>query len=699
MGLVTRFEFYMGFLQILLCIIIARSSYLAYSRSTSKAAKYRMMIFGIAFVVYALKITFRVYHPEATPLEPSLILFLQHSLGVIFFILLGTIGLLYFVKTGLRERVKKASYLLVGLILLFDLLYSLVAATNPLVLKYSLDLSKVLHVIQILVLAFVTAVILRRITTVGRPSLLTLPLKYPFGFGVVLLMLADMGHILNLTILKGVMELTLLEYVLTTIALGIITWKVHEISKIPVLIKAREEISKDEAAIIDNTLRQVYYGLSYIDVGERDMVFVNFLDKTRLKAVFDRENIGIKVERVHEAISRNPDFLFDVAMGMLSYFKENPQSIGELQTYYLTEYLGMLHSLTEEKNRRECPVCNKRSCLLYSHYRDGSREGHARYAELWKSLSEVYRNEAHKYSHHFDKLRNWGVLATNAYFETEHSTGSRSLDGRIKIPSRGFALNIRDAKIDKKLIFEPVLLKNLADWRNIIYVSSDPLEKMLMDFETLKGAVSERRLTLISLSTRTSALWSPYQNCYQIKESSVDLMGLIDRLVRTLPMSSIILAIDLNPLVIKESPKEVHNFLTELMEGGFLRNVTVFASISGNMNPVSMDILEDRADVIINYSLLDGSIVSTVLKPALGERAVLKKELYELLQFVNQENSQGREPNFNDVKEKLRVTSVTTRRRINQLIHGGMLKVRKKGRSKTLRITNRGRETLFARRV
>jgi predicted transcriptional regulator len=684
----------MGLLQILLCIVIARSSYLSYSRSISVAAKYRMMIFGIAFVVYALKITLRLHHPETTPLEPSLIMFLQHSLGVIFFILLGTIGLLYFVKTGLRERVKIASYLLVGIILLFDLLYIAYAAANPLVLKYSLDLSKVLHIIQILVLVFVTAVILRRITKVGQPRVLTLPLKYPFGFGVVLLMLADLGHILNLTILKGVMELILIEYALTTFSLGIITWKVHEISKVPPLIREQEELSKDEVAIIDNILRQVYYGLSYIDVGERDLVFANFLEKTRLKAVFDRENVGIKGEKVHELISENPDFLFDVAMGMLSYFKENPQSIGELQTHYLTEYLRMLHSLTEVKNKRACPVCNSESCYLYSHYNRRERVGHARYAELWRRLSEAYGDEAHKYLHHLEKLQDWGVIATNAFFETRHSTGSRDLDERVgKIPSRGLVLYIRDARIDKKRIFKPMILKNLGEWRNIVYVSSDPIEKMLMDYGTLEDCVSEGRLTLVSLSSKVEEIENPYPGCYRVNESTSGLLEYIIYILQKSPLSSIIFAVDLNPLVIRESPKDVHGFFTDMMETFFQKNVTIFASISGNMNPVSMDILEDKADVIIRFSLTNGEVVTTVSKPSLKDRKItLRKELYELLRFVNDENNQGREPNYNDVKTEFEITSVTARKWINELIRKGMLESRKVGRSKTLRVTDKGRE-------
>ncbi len=90
-----------------------------------------------------------------------------------------------------------------------------------------------MHVYQIMVLIIVTAVILRKITRKGFPGVLTLPRKYPFGFGVVLLMMADVGHILNLTILQGKPDLSLLEYVLTTISLMIITWKVYDLSKEP----------------------------------------------------------------------------------------------------------------------------------------------------------------------------------------------------------------------------------------------------------------------------------------------------------------------------------------------------------------------------------------------------------------------------------------------------------------------------------
>lgn len=693
MGLLMSFELYVGFLQVFLCIFIARSSYLAYSRSISEAARYRMMVFSAAFAVYALKISLRLYHPEVTPLEPSLLLVLQHSLGVIFFILLGTIGLLYFVKSGLWGRVKNTSYLMVGVLLILDFVYAAYASVNPPALSYSLDLSKVLHVLQILVLVFVTAVILRRITVTGHPGLLNLPLKYPFGFGVVLLMLADVGHILNLTVLKGVTGLVLLEYSLTTFALGIITWKVYGISKATPLIEERKELSKNEIAIVENILRQVYYGLSYIDVGERDLVFANFLEITRLKDVFDKENVGIKGEKFHKLIVENPEFLFKVAEGMLSYFEDNPQSIGELQTHYLMEYLRMLHNLTEVKNQRRCPVCSSQACYLYAHYNRLEKVGHAKYAILWRAISEIYRDEV-QYIHHLEKLRDWSVIATSAFFETEHSTGSKELDERVgKIPSRGFVLNIRDAKIDKKRIFEPMILKNLGEWRSLVYTSSDPLDKLLMDFEAFEDCISEGRLVLVSFSPKVEKTDNPYPGCYRINEAASGLLEFIKYFIKKGPLSAIIFAVDLNPLVIEENPKNVHSFFGEMMDAFFQKNVTLFASISGNMNPMSMDILEDKADIIIRFNLVNGELATTVSKPSLRERKItLKKELHGLLRFINNENNQGREPNYNDVKAEFNITSVTARKWINELIRRGMLESKKVGRSKTLRITDKGRE-------
>jgi predicted transcriptional regulator len=238
-----------------------------------------------------------------------------------------------------------------------------------------------------------------------------------------------------------------------------------------------------------------------------------------------------------------------------------------------------------------------------------------------------------------------------------------------------------------------MILKNLGEWRNIVYVSSDPIEKMLMDYGTLEDCVSEGRLTLVSLSSKVEEIENPYPGCYRVNESTSGLLEYIIYILQKSPLSSIIFAVDLNPLVIRESPKDVHGFFTDMMETFFQKNVTIFASISGNMNPVSMDILEDKADVIIRFSLTNGEVVTTVSKPSLKDRKItLRKELYELLRFVNDENNQGREPNYNDVKTEFEITSVTARKWINELIRKGMLESRKVGRSKTLRVTDKGRE-------
>jgi predicted transcriptional regulator len=700
MGQVASYEFYFGLFQIGLCLLIAGTCYRLYIRNQSDVAKERLGIFGGAFLLYALKISLRLYTPERGLLEPSLVLFLYHSLGVIFFLLLGTVGLLHFVGEGGRGTVKKASLVLIGALLLFDSLYIAYASADPTVVRHVIGLSKALHITQILVLAFVTVAILSRIPKEGYLQIFTtLPQKYTLGSAVVLLMLADVGHILNLTVFEGMEELNLLEYLLATIALWMITWRVYELSAVPPPAGEEMETSRDEVTAIDNILRQVYFGMNYMDLGERDIVFNDFLEKTRLRPLFDETRIGIDAERLLAAVEREPRFLFEIAGGLLAYFRENPQRTGELQTHYLTEYLRMLHLLTEGKDRRECPACGKRSCRLYSLYHRRSREGPERYAELWKGLSSVYGSEAYKYLHHFEKLKGWGVVATNAFFETDHSTGSEGLDGRMgRVPSKSFLLGIRDASIDKKRFFEPIVRRNLSEWRNVVYISIEPLEKLLVDFETSKPLISEGRLTLISLFPTEEGLASSHSSGYRINESSEGILKCVNELLPTLPMSSIILAMDLNPLLIKESPERFHGFLTALIRETFRRNVTIFASVTENMSPVHMDLLNDRADIVLRYSLHGSEIVTTVLKPSLGERIVLRKELYEILQWVTEENGQGRDPTFGDVKERWEITPVTARRRINELVNEDLLEVQKRGRSKTLRITERGREVLFARR-
>lgn len=66
-------------------------------------------------------------------------------------------------------------------------------------------------------------------------------------------------------------------------------------------------------------------------------------------------------------------------------------------------------------------------------------------------------------------------------------------------------------------------------------------------------------------------------------------------------------------------------------------------------------------------------------------------ELYEILEYVYEENRDGRKPYHRDVAKKFGVTKVTAVKRLKSLKSMGLLKDEKKGRYKALELTDHGR--------
>ncbi|WP_457555600.1 DUF835 domain-containing protein [Candidatus Pyrohabitans sp.] len=71
--------------------------------------------------------------------------------------------------------------------------------------------------------------------------------------------------------------------------------------------------------------------------------------------------------------------------------------------------------------------------------------------------------------------------------------------------------------------------------------------------------------------------------------------------------------------------------------------------------------------------------------------AELTEQLYEILSFVHRQNQRGVRPSYREVTRRLGVTRTTARRRIRQLLARGLLLEEKAGRSKLLRLSERGR--------
>jgi PAS domain S-box-containing protein len=70
----------------------------------------------------------------------------------------------------------------------------------------------------------------------------------------------------------------------------------------------------------------------------------------------------------------------------------------------------------------------------------------------------------------------------------------------------------------------------------------------------------------------------------------------------------------------------------------------------------------------------------------------LPEDLYEILEFVHQQNRVGKKPHYYEIAKRFNITRVTTRKRINKLKVDGLIIDRKKGRYKVLELTEKGKD-------
>jgi DNA-binding MarR family transcriptional regulator len=69
----------------------------------------------------------------------------------------------------------------------------------------------------------------------------------------------------------------------------------------------------------------------------------------------------------------------------------------------------------------------------------------------------------------------------------------------------------------------------------------------------------------------------------------------------------------------------------------------------------------------------------------------IRGELYDILEYVHEENRVGKKPYHRDVAEKFNITKVTAVKRLKALKAMGLLMDRRKGRYKALELTEQGR--------
>jgi predicted transcriptional regulator len=72
-----------------------------------------------------------------------------------------------------------------------------------------------------------------------------------------------------------------------------------------------------------------------------------------------------------------------------------------------------------------------------------------------------------------------------------------------------------------------------------------------------------------------------------------------------------------------------------------------------------------------------------------ADSEMLDTALMEILRFINMNQTKGVSTTFKQIRSEFSISSVTTRKRITELVDLGLLVVKKKGRNKYLQLTEK----------
>ena len=151
-------------------------------------------------------------------------------------------------------------------------------------------------------------------------------------------------------------------------------------------------------------------------------------------------------------------------------------------------------------------------------------------------------------------------------------------------------------------------------------------------------------------------------------------------LVKDFLGKSVLLIDRLEYLFLKEGFEKAMQFVYKLKEITYLNNLIVILSIdSATLSEREVRVLEKEARQIEPQFM-----------------AKIADEFLEILRFVYQQNNLGAKPSYADIREELKISRPTVRKRVKQLMATGYLHEHKKGKSKQVDISGKGR-MLFLR--
>lgn len=129
----------------------------------------------------------------------------------------------------------------------------------------------------------------------------------------------------------------------------------------------------------------------------------------------------------------------------------------------------------------------------------------------------------------------------------------------------------------------------------------------------------------------------------------------------------------------------VQNGFSEVLK--FLNNITDLVSMSKSilivvidpetLSPQELSLLEKETEAVETKYTVD-----------------LDTKIFEILEFIKRENDEGHSPVYKDVMKAFNITRPTTSIKLKELIIKDLVIVQKRGRFKSLNITDKGREVL-----
>jgi DNA-binding MarR family transcriptional regulator len=668
-------------LEILLTVIILLAVSVLYTRINIPEVRFRLSFLIAAFAAFLVALLFHAAAARGVMSEVSL--FYEHVFGIVFFTLLGSTGLLHFLEKRYQGLVAKATYAFVGLLLLLSTGAQAYAMSHGEVYQLGIREIIISHVLQIGILLLVTGIILRRImVTHSYLTPLTIHRRYPFGIAAVLMMFAVAAHIGSITISPPEPHLiSFFESALVLPALAIIASYIvfSYRSQIGLYVdvhmerceceycRARREYREVWGMVeaLNHVVRQVYYTPVDVGIGAREVLFSEFLNTTGLAPLFSKNRMELRKTKFL-AIPNKYETLYEVSGKILEFFVAHRELVNEAQLYHLVNFLDS----------------------LYAHRGDRAMD----FKLHWTMLSRLVNVLGAKGREHVERLSNWDAETTFSYFERLHPVGIPALDEYLGgVETHQFLLNV-SSEVSRGRILGPVVKNALRSWRNVVYITSDPVAKILRDFRGEGGFIQEGRLRIITLMEGEKPASG-------IEFSSLgDLIASVRRCVREFPLCTVFLVINLNPIIISSSPPELHAFVKELTALRFEERMVVCAMVTKNIPPLSMDILREEADIVVVHSLVNGKHVAEVVKPEQRRGEPLERDLFEVLRLVYEENNRGRKPSISDVSKAVSITPKTARKRIDSLRRMGLVDIEKSGRYRVVRLTDRGRQRVLLER-